>query len=71
MGKAGSAIAMTLITVLTLGFGAFITGIWAFIDLFLIMGWMQEDQLSIENRVVTRNTKSSQHTSPLGIVLRK
>lgn len=51
MGKAGSAIAMTLITVLTLGFGAFITGIWAFIDLFLIMGWMQEDQLSIENRV--------------------
>lgn len=36
-GKIGSAIAMTLITVLTLGFGVIITGIWAIIDVFLLM----------------------------------
>ena len=50
-GKTGSAIAMTLITVLTLGFGAIVTGIWAFVDLFLIPGWMQNDQQQIENTV--------------------
>ncbi|MCH5464729.1 TM2 domain-containing protein [Levilactobacillus tujiorum] len=49
MGKNGSAIAMTLITVLTLGLGAFITGIWAFIDLFLITTWLRENQDEIEN----------------------
>lgn len=38
VGKTGSAIAMTLITVLTLGFGAIVTGIWALVDLFLING---------------------------------
>jgi len=49
IGKNGSAIAMTLITVLTLGFGAIVTGIWAFIDLFLITGWLRKNQDEIEN----------------------
>lgn len=49
MGKTGSAIAMTLITILTLGFGAIITAIWAFIDLFLITSWLREDQDRLEN----------------------
>ncbi len=48
-GKTGSAIAMTLITVLTLGFGAIITAIWAIVDVFLINGWLREDQDQIEN----------------------
>ncbi|KRM90833.1 TM2 domain-containing protein [Liquorilactobacillus cacaonum] len=48
-GKIGSAIAMTLITVLTLGFGVIITGIWAIIDVFFINGWLREDQDRIEN----------------------
>ncbi|MFT8882614.1 MAG: TM2 domain-containing protein [Liquorilactobacillus hordei] len=48
-GKTGSAIAMTLITVLTLGFGAIITAIWAIVDVFLINGWLREDQDRIEN----------------------
>jgi len=49
MGKTGSAIAMTFITILTLGFGVIITGIWAFIDLFLITSWLREDQDRLEN----------------------
>lgn len=49
LGKTGSAIAMTLITVLTLGLGTLITGIWAFIDLFLITGWLRDNQDRIEN----------------------
>lgn len=48
MNKIGSAIVMTLITVLTLGLGAIITGIWEIVDLFLIGGWLQEDQDNIE-----------------------
>jgi TM2 domain-containing membrane protein YozV len=42
LGRTGSAIAMLLITVLTAGFGVIITGIWAFIDLFLIGGILRE-----------------------------
>ncbi|MGF2385895.1 TM2 domain-containing protein [Lentilactobacillus otakiensis] len=49
MGKTGSAVAMTLITVLTLGIGISITGIWALVDLFLINGWLQEDLKTIES----------------------
>ncbi len=35
-GKKGSAWAMLLITVLSFGFGLFITSIWALVDLILI-----------------------------------
>ncbi|MCH5463233.1 TM2 domain-containing protein [Lactobacillus sp. LC28-10] len=48
MNKIGSAIAMTLISVLTFGFGLIVTGIWTIVDLFLIAGWLQEDQNSVE-----------------------
>lgn len=62
MNKTGSAIAMTLITVLTLGFGVFITGIWELVDLFLIVGWLQEDQRGLENsiaqEILSRRTDS-------------
>lgn len=50
-GKTGSAVTMTLITIFTLGFGAIFMAIWAFIDLFLISGWLKEDQDRIENTV--------------------
>ncbi|MEE8824071.1 TM2 domain protein [Lentilactobacillus sunkii] len=49
MGKTGSAIAMTLITLLTLGIGLLVTSIWTIVDLFLINNWLQEDQKRIEN----------------------
>lgn len=48
MGKTGSGLAMLLITVLTLGIGAIVTGVWMFVDLFLIPGWIQEDQNTLE-----------------------
>ncbi len=38
MRRKGSALAMLLITVLTLGIGALITFVWAIVDLFLILG---------------------------------
>ncbi|MDO7805880.1 TM2 domain-containing protein [Lactiplantibacillus pentosus] len=52
VGKTGSAIAITLITVLTLGFGAIVTGIWALVDLFLINGWLQDDRSQIEANTI-------------------
>ncbi|MGA3409683.1 TM2 domain-containing protein [Lactiplantibacillus pentosus] len=52
VGKTGSAIAMTLITVLTLGFGAIVTGIWALVDLFPINGWLQDDRSQIEANTI-------------------
>ena len=36
MGHTGTAVAMLLITVLTCGWGAVITGIWAIVDIILI-----------------------------------
>lgn len=51
MNKTGSAIAMTLITVLTLGFGTIITAVWAIVDLFLIGGWLKNDQSALENSI--------------------
>jgi len=43
LGRVGSAIAMLLITVLTLGLGLIITGIWAIIDAFLIPNMVGEE----------------------------
>lgn len=48
LGKTGSAVAMTLITVLTFGIGIIVTGIWWIVDAFLIPRWIQEDQDRIE-----------------------
>ncbi|RHW49747.1 TM2 domain-containing protein [Bombilactobacillus bombi] len=64
MGKTGSAVAMTLIfwlLVWIFGLGAIITGIWAIVDVFLISGWLKDDQEKIENKVAqdiiySRNT---------------
>lgn len=51
-GKTGSAVAMTLITILTLGFGIIITGIWALIDVFSINSWLKNDQTQIESKAI-------------------
>lgn len=48
MGKTVSAVAMTLITVLTFGIGIIVTGIWWIVDAFSIPRWIQEDQDRIE-----------------------
>lgn len=48
LGKKNSGLAMLLITVLTLGIGAIVTGIWTFVDLFLIPGIIQEDHEAVE-----------------------
>lgn len=42
VGKIPSAVVMTLITLLTFGFGVFVTVIWEIIDLFLIPSWIDE-----------------------------
>ncbi len=50
-GKTGSGVAMALITILTLGFGVIVTGVWALVDVFLISGWLREDVEQIEVEV--------------------
>lgn len=52
MGKTGSGIAMLLITLL-LGWigGIFVTGIRAFIDMFLVFGWVKQGKAELENQV--------------------
>ena len=50
-GKTGSGAAMALITILTLGFGVIVTGVWALVDVFLISGWLREDVEQIEVEV--------------------
>lgn len=42
LGRTGSGLAMLLITLLTIGFGVIVTGIWALVDLFLIGGILRE-----------------------------
>jgi len=51
MGKNGSGLAMLLITVLTLGIGVIVTGIWNIVDLFLIPGWVKENHDALERSV--------------------
>ncbi|AVL02741.1 TM2 domain-containing protein [Pediococcus pentosaceus] len=68
MGKTGSAIAMTLITVLTVGFGVLVTVIWSFVDLFLIPGWLKDNQNSVEaaaaqNVLTRRQIRAGQNAS--------
>lgn len=68
MGKTGSAIAMTLITVLTVGFGVLVTGIWSFVDLFLIPSWLKDNQNSVEaaaaqNVLTRRQIRAGQNAS--------
>ena len=51
-GKTKSAIAMTLIVVLTLGLGLLVTGIWAFVDAFLMPKWSREEIAIIEQETI-------------------
>lgn len=44
MGKTGSAIAMTLIVLLTFGIGAIATAIWAIVDAMSLYKWIQDEQ---------------------------
>lgn len=51
-GKTKSAIAMTLIVVLTIGLGSLITGIWAVVDAFLMPKWSKEEIETIETETI-------------------
>ncbi|WP_409022641.1 NINE protein [Dellaglioa sp. P0083] len=51
-GRTGSAIAMTLIVVLTFGIGIIVTGIWMLVDAFSINSWLKADQEKIENEAI-------------------
>lgn len=44
MGKTGSAIAMTLIVLLTFGIGAIATATWAIVDAMYLYKWIQDEQ---------------------------
>ncbi len=48
LGHTGTGIAMLLITVLTFGFGAIVTGIWALIDMILIFTGSLRDVNGLE-----------------------
>lgn len=50
--KTGTGIAMLLMVVLTIGFGAIITGIWALVDAFLMPGWQQREVEAIERETI-------------------
>lgn len=51
-GKIKSGVAMALLVVLTLGFGAIITGIWALVDAFLMPGWQKQEVDKIEEETI-------------------
>lgn len=51
-GKTGSAVAMTLIVLLTLGLGSIITGIWMLVDVFHISSWLKADQKEKEQAAI-------------------
>lgn len=51
-GKTGSAVAMTLIVLLTCGLGAIITGIWMLVDVFQISSWLKADQKEKEQAAI-------------------
>ena len=53
-GKTKSGIAMTLIVVLTIGFGLIITGIWALVDAFLMPGWGKQEIEEIEQETIVQ-----------------
>ncbi|UDI77485.1 TM2 domain-containing protein [Staphylococcus taiwanensis] len=54
MGKTGSAIALLLVSLITVWFTLGIpTFIWVVIDAFLIPGWIREDQERIRQQVTT------------------
>ncbi|WP_215113804.1 TM2 domain-containing protein [Exiguobacterium sp. s63] len=61
--KIGSGIAMVLLVVLTLGFGAIITGIWALVDAFLMPSWQQREVEQIERETIELlQTRSDRYT---------
>ena len=54
---------MVLLVVLTLGFGAFITGIWALVDAFLMPSWQQREVEQIERETIKLlQTRSDRYT---------
>lgn len=62
-GKIGSGVAMLLIVVLTLGFGAIISGIWALVDAFLMPGWQRNEVERIERETIELlQTRSDRYT---------
>ena len=50
MGKTGSAIAMTILSITIIGM--IITGPWQLIDLFFINKWLKEDKTNIEQQAI-------------------
>lgn len=65
MGRTGSAVAMTLITVLTFGVGTIVTGIWTLVDLFLISDWLRDDREKIATNAAMAaiNRRGMQNTA--------
>lgn len=61
--KIGSGIAMVLLVVLTLGFGAIVTGIWALVDAFLMPGWQQQEVEKIERETIAQLEAREQRQS--------
>lgn len=62
-GKIGSGVAMLLIVVLSFGFGAIISGIWALVDAFLMPGWQKRDIDKIERETIELlQTRTDRHT---------
>ncbi len=50
MGKIGSAVAMTILTITVVGL--LISSLWALIDAFLLGRWLQEDSEEVERKAV-------------------
>lgn len=64
--KTGSAVAMTLIfwlLVWVFGLGAIITGIWELVDLFLINGWLKQNQNKVEKEAIKEVLASRSYTN--------
>ena len=62
LGRTGSGIAMLLIS-LTF-YGLIITGIWAFVDLFLISGMIRQKRDAIRNALTMQMIVSPTTTAP-------
>ncbi|WP_214829655.1 TM2 domain-containing protein [Exiguobacterium algae] len=62
-GKTKSAIAMTLIVVLTIGIGTLVTGIWALVDAFLMPKWSQEEVETIERETIEQLQAREERTA--------
>lgn len=52
MGRTGSAVAQLVLSVTIIG--TIVTGIWWFVDAFLVHTWVKEHNAEVENRLIDR-----------------